>query len=98
MGAVAQAGPQTYGKGVRAGLDATPLLGPRTGVGRYVNELLSALIRVSDNELVTTAFTVRGSGDLAGMVPPGVSSRARRVPARGLQKLWARTEHPTIRW
>ncbi len=46
----------------------------------------------SGDELVTTAFTLRGAASLPGQVPPGVSTRVRRVPARLLQGLWARTE------
>jgi hypothetical protein len=44
---------------MRIGLDATPLLGARTGIGRYVQQLLEALTPGPD-ELVATAFTLRG--------------------------------------
>jgi len=80
---------------VRIGLDATPLLGPRTGVGRYTAELLRALAAGPD-ELVATAFTVRGAGDLRRVVPPGVNVRSRRLPARLLREVWRRTEFPPV--
>jgi glycosyltransferase involved in cell wall biosynthesis len=46
--------------------------------------------------LRATAFTWRGQADLAGAVPPGVTTAGRRAPARGLQALWARTELPRV--
>jgi glycosyltransferase involved in cell wall biosynthesis len=82
---------------VRIGLDATPLLGPRTGIGRYTAELLSALA-AGDDEIVATAFTLRGAGDLRGAVPAGVAVRTRRMPARALRELWRRTEFPPVSW
>ncbi len=80
---------------MRLGLDATPLLGARTGIGRYVQQLLAALSGGPD-ELVATAFTLRGRGALE--VPAGVEVRSRPLPARGLQEAWARSELPPVEW
>jgi glycosyltransferase involved in cell wall biosynthesis len=80
---------------MRIGLDATPLLGTRTGVGRYTLSLLTALTAY-DDELVATAFTFRGRDGLSAVVPPGVSVAARPAPARGLQELWARGDWPPV--
>jgi glycosyltransferase involved in cell wall biosynthesis len=80
---------------MRIGLDATPLLGVRTGVGRYTEHLVAALA-AGDDPLVATAFTLRGAGGLAGALPAGVSNRYRAMPARLLQELWARTEFPPV--
>jgi glycosyltransferase involved in cell wall biosynthesis len=87
---------------VLVGLDATPLIGRRTGIGRYVGQLLPELQSlVGDGPegltgLVATAFTLRGRGELAGHLPAGVTDRSRPLPARLLQRVWARGEHPTI--
>ena len=80
---------------MRVGLDATPLLGARTGVGRYTLSLLTAL-QAYDDELVATAFTFRGRGALSGVVPRGVRVAARPAPARALQAAWARTHFPPV--
>ena len=80
---------------MRIGVDATPLLGARTGVGRYALSLLTALADGPD-ELVATAFTFRGRSDLDAAVPAGVRVAARPAPARGLQELWARSEWPPV--
>ena len=92
---------------MRVGVDATPLLGRMTGIGRYTLELLRELERlpaastgrlgeVGPVDLVATAFTLRGAGRLAEVVPPGVSVRARPVPARALRTAWSRSEWPTV--
>ena len=78
---------------MRVALDATPLLGRRTGIGHYTAQLLAALAR-GDDELVATAFTFRGRGELE--VPRGVEVAARPAPARVLQERWARREWPPV--
>ena len=78
---------------MRVALDATPLLGRRTGIGQYAAQLLTALAR-GDDELVATAFTFRGRGALD--VPDGVAVAARPAPARALQAAWARVEWPSV--
>jgi glycosyltransferase involved in cell wall biosynthesis len=90
---------------MRLGLDATPLLGPRTGVGRYVAGLLEGLVSHEEvGELRLVPFTWRGTGDLGAAVPPevagapGVRLGRRRVPARLLQAAWARGEWPPVEW
>lgn len=86
---------------MRVVLDATPLLGPRTGVGRYTAALLDALADLAvaaPLEIAATAFTWRGSADLAATLPAGVTSATRRAPARLLQDAWARSEHPPTEW
>ena len=78
---------------MRVGLDCTPLLGVRTGIGRYTASLLAALAAGPD-PLVATAFTLRGRGGL--QVPDPVQVRARPVPARALQAAWARSSWPPV--
>jgi len=84
------------------GLDATPLLGRRTGIGRYVAALLPELQRLPAGadgnglRLVATAFTLRGRGELAALLPAGVRDRSRALPARLLQRVWARAELPSV--
>ncbi len=92
---------------MRVGLDATPLLGPRTGVGRYVTGLLEGLTLLGGTleELRLVPFTWRGAGDLAAALPPAVAAAPavrcaapRRVPARLLRAAWARVEWPPVEW
>ena len=83
---------------MRVGLDATPLLGARTGVGRYVEHLVAALSGRADLDLVATAFTLRGAGGLPAAVPAGVAVRHRPAPARVLQTAWQRTGGPPVEW
>jgi len=83
---------------VRVGLDATPLLGRPTGVGVYTQRLLRELAAGQLEEVVATAFTLRGARRLAAAVPDAVSVRTRRVPARLLRALWGRTSVPPVEW
>jgi glycosyltransferase involved in cell wall biosynthesis len=88
---------------MRVGLDATPLLGPRTGVGRYVAGLVEGLAELPGPEperLVLVPFTWRGTGDLPRAAPAGPRVRCgrRRVPARLLQAAWARLPLPPVEW
>lgn len=78
---------------LRTTLDATPLLGTRTGVGRYVDRLVHALAQDPDLDVTLTAFTVRGA---AGLAEPGVRVRHRPAPARALQALWSRVPFPPV--
>ncbi|HZB50698.1 MAG TPA: glycosyltransferase family 1 protein [Mycobacteriales bacterium] len=83
---------------MRVGLDATPLLGARTGVGRYVEHLVAALAGRDGLDLVATAFTLRGAGGLPAAVPPGVTVRHRPAPARALQAAWRHAPLPPVEW
>lgn len=84
---------------VRVSLDATPLLGRRTGVGRYVDRLVDALVcdDAPDREalhLSLVPFTLRGAGQLPDR--PGVEVRHRPFPARALRALWSHTPVPPV--
>jgi glycosyltransferase involved in cell wall biosynthesis len=88
---------------VRVGLDATPLLGPRTGVGRYVAGLAGALAGLAGpepEELALVPFSWRGTRDLPPVAPSGPRVRhgRRRAPARLLQAAWARLPWPPVEW
>jgi glycosyltransferase involved in cell wall biosynthesis len=77
---------------VSVALDATPLLGQPTGVGRYTRELMTALAQLPSGErpaeLLGVAFTWRGHSDLAHLLPEGVKPAGRRAPARLVQTSW----------
>ena len=85
---------------MRVGLDATPLLGQRSGVGRYVEGLLTGLRELTEPERVTpvlTTFSLRGATP-TGPATQGAEHARRRLPARLLQPLWARTSLPPVEW
>jgi glycosyltransferase involved in cell wall biosynthesis len=83
---------------MRVVLDGTPLLGRRTGVGRYTAHLLAQLVALPELEVAATAFTWRGLDELAATLPAGVARVARRAPARLLQKAWTRSDLPPVEW
>lgn len=80
-------------------LDATPLLGPRTGIGRYVENLVRELPAAAARRGITadvrvTTWTARGAR-LSGL-PRGVAQVGPRVPARMLRECWRRTAFPPV--
>jgi glycosyltransferase involved in cell wall biosynthesis len=88
---------------MKVGLDATPLLGPRTGVGRYVAGLVEAMTELpggGPDEIVLVPFTWRGTAGLAGVAPAArqVRRRRRRPPMRLLQAVWAALPFPPVEW
>lgn len=86
---------------LRVGLDATPLLGRRTGVGQYVAGLVRALqADQCGPQLTLTPFTWRGAADLDPALAAGPRTRrtSRRVPARALQLAWSRSQLPPVEW
>jgi glycosyltransferase involved in cell wall biosynthesis len=88
---------------MKVALDATPLLGARTGVGRYVHGLAGALAGLAGpepQELALVPFSWRGTRDLPAVAPKGPRVRCgrRRAPARLLQAAWARLPWPPVEW
>lgn len=77
-------------------LDGTPLLGRRTGVGRYTEHLMTALVERTDVRVSVLAITLRGSGELRSAVPPGVRTRSVRFSARAMHVAWSRLNFPPI--
>jgi glycosyltransferase involved in cell wall biosynthesis len=75
-------------------LDGTPLLGQRTGIGRYTAALLDQLATRSDVDITVTAFTARGQFALRRVVPRGVRVRGGPIPARALRAWWRRHDWP----
>jgi glycosyltransferase involved in cell wall biosynthesis len=81
---------------VRVALDATPLLGKRTGIGQYVAHLAHALAARTDVDVVLTAFSWRGRLRDTPDIPPGADIRSRRAPARLLRAAWTRSDLPPV--
>jgi glycosyltransferase involved in cell wall biosynthesis len=83
------------GSVVRLALDATPLLGQRSGVGRYVTGLLHGLAEEAPElRPRLTLFSVRG--ELPADLPPTARRAPGRFPARLLRPLWAHTPLPPV--
>lgn len=78
-------------------IDGTPLLGARTGIGRYVAALVNELSVRSDLTVSASAFTIR-AGERPADLPETVRWRRSPVPARAMQALWARAEFPAVEW
>jgi glycosyltransferase involved in cell wall biosynthesis len=83
---------------VQVAVDATPLLGPVTGVGRLVVETLPRLARRPDLHVVAFASTWRGRHQLADAAPPEAEVVTRPLPARPARAFWKRTDLPPLRW
>lgn len=81
---------------IRVLLDGTPLLGPRTGIGRYAAALARELGDLSDVDVAAAGFTARGHRELRSVLPPGVRARGLPVPARALRAAWRRVPFPPV--
>lgn len=81
---------------MQVAVDATPLLGARTGVGTFCTALLAELGRAHPGEVQAFGLTWRGHADLPPVLPAGVAARGRRVPARLLAELWRHAPFPPL--
>lgn len=78
-------------------LDATSLLGPRTGVAALTEALAARLGERDDLSVSAFAVTWRGRADLGSHLPEGVRAvTGRPMAARPLRELWRRWDHPVI--
>lgn len=83
---------------MRVAIDATSMLGRRTGIGTCTAEILTRLGR-TDLEVMAFAISARRSGQLVGLLPSGVSVVRRPMAARPLRAAWRWSDHPSIeRW
>ncbi|HVW41874.1 MAG TPA: glycosyltransferase family 1 protein [Amycolatopsis sp.] len=83
-------------RALRVLLDGTPLLGNRTGVGRYTASLGEELASRSDVDMRAVAFTLRGWRRLRHVLPHGARARGFPVAARLLRKSWLRSSFPPV--
>ncbi|HEV2767979.1 MAG TPA: glycosyltransferase family 1 protein [Acidimicrobiales bacterium] len=83
---------------LRAAVDATPLLGARTGIGAFTAALLEHLADRPEVEVTAYGLTWRGRQYLAGAVPAGVRTSRRPMAARPLRMAWQRGNRPPIEW
>jgi glycosyltransferase involved in cell wall biosynthesis len=79
-------------------VDATPLVGPRTGVGAFAHGLLEALARRDDIEAAGYALSWRAYRSLAAALPPGVRHIRRSMPPQPLRAAWLRWAGPPAEW
>ena len=82
---------------LRVLFDGTPLLGHRTGIGRYTAALAEELASMPEQvDVRAVAFTIRGWRGLRSVLPHGVSARGLPVSARLLRKCWLRSAFPPV--
>ncbi|HWE70750.1 MAG TPA: hypothetical protein VG205_10320, partial [Acidimicrobiales bacterium] len=79
-------------------LDATPLLGPSTGVGAFCAGALGGLAARSDLDVSAFAISWRRRMGIVAHLPPGVSARQRAMPDRPLRVAWSHGRLPPVEW
>ncbi|WP_372671990.1 glycosyltransferase family 4 protein [Amycolatopsis kentuckyensis] len=77
-------------------LDGTPLLGARTGIGRYTSALIEELVSIPEVDTRAVAFTLRGWRRLRHVLPYGARARGMPVAARLLRAAWERSDFPPV--
>ncbi len=84
-------------KPLRVLIDGTPLLGHRTGIGRYTSALAEELASMPDEvDVRAVAFTLRGWRGLRTVLPHEVVARGLPVSARLLRQFWLRVPFPPV--
>jgi glycosyltransferase involved in cell wall biosynthesis len=81
---------------IRVLIDGTPLLGQRTGIGRYTAALAEELASMPEVDIRAVALTLRGWRALRSVLPHEVWARGLPCSARLLRKLWLRSSFPPI--
>lgn len=94
-GAVSEASPLSEHT-LRVAFDATPLLGPRTGVGEFCYGALQALAQRADVSMGAFSMSWRRRHGIASELPPGVVVHDRAMAASPLNKSWAHWSFPPI--
>jgi glycosyltransferase involved in cell wall biosynthesis len=78
-------------------MDATPLLGVRTGVGESVAGFISAAATDPDLDVVGYGLSATAGRSISGRLPPSVRAGRRiPIPAGALLRVWGRIEHPAV--
>ncbi|MGA3149298.1 MAG: glycosyltransferase family 1 protein [Acidimicrobiales bacterium] len=80
------------------GIDATPLLGLPTGVGLFCAGALSGLSALPGLDVSAFAVSWRRRHQIAALVPAGVATLQRAMPARPLHAAWGRFSGPPVEW
>ena len=83
---------------LRVAVDATPLIGHRTGVGEFCLGALRGLAERSDVSVSAFAISWRRRDWLGGVLPSGVAAAQRAMPARPLHWSWRRLGRPSAEW
>lgn len=83
---------------LRVALDATPLIGHRTGVGEFCRGALGGLARRPDLEVHGYVVSWRRRSWATRDLPEGVASGQRPMPARPLHVAWRHAEVPPMEW
>lgn len=84
-------------RSVGVAMDATPLLGVRTGVGESVAGFMSAVATDPDLDVVGYSLSAIASDALPARLPPTVRAGRRiPIPASALLRTWAHFDHPAI--
>lgn len=83
---------------LRLAIDATPLVGQRTGIGRFALRLIEALAAEPSVCARAYAVTWRGRDRLGELLPSGVAPTRRPMAARPLHQVWRRRGGPGIEW
>jgi glycosyltransferase involved in cell wall biosynthesis len=79
---------------LRVGVDVTPLIGRRTGIGRFTEGLVDGLRAVAQEsgiDVVPFAMTARGRAVVA-------PRQRLPMPARAARRLWEHADHPRLEW
>lgn len=79
-------------------LDATPLLGRRTGIGVYCAGLLGALANRPGLSVRAYAVSWRRRAGIVEHLPAGVDRASTPMPARPLHASWRRLAVPPAEW
>lgn len=80
---------------LKVAIDATPLLGPKTGVGEFTAGLIGALANI-DIDVQAFAVTWRNRNQLLEHIPSGISVMNRPIPARPAHLMWGKLNFPPI--
>jgi glycosyltransferase involved in cell wall biosynthesis len=83
---------------LRVALDATPLIGHRTGVGEFCAGALTGLVARSDVAASAFAVSWRRRDQIADALPDGVAAVQRAMPARPLHWAWEHGTWPPAEW
>ncbi|HEV2311328.1 MAG TPA: glycosyltransferase family 1 protein [Acidimicrobiia bacterium] len=84
------------GAALRVAVDATSLLGVRTGVSRVTSGLLAGIADRPEVAVTAYAVTWRGRQGLAEELPPAVRAAPRAFPARLTRWSWPRVRWPSV--